>query len=74
MKEHKINEPFQYQDETLKAVINPNRKEKNPCKGCYFMKTGYCWDDEVVEVIGECEALKRSDSENIIFVEQKYND
>lgn len=63
-KEFAVGETFQFGLKKLKVkVTTPSLK----CMYCYF--TEACKDTDPTDVVGECEANKRSDRMEVIFVE-----
>lgn len=66
--EFALNEEFQCGLKRLKCV---RTKKKDDCFGCFFEETGCLF---TVELIGNCCPSKRSDGNDVIFVEVEPKD
>ena len=62
--ERKIGETFEYEGKALR--VEEYKDNVNECFGCFF--DGKCFSSKVV---GHCEAERRTDKRNVIFVEVK---
>lgn len=68
--EFALNEEFQYGLKILKCVKSKNLGtgySDDRCVGCFFFEDGGCYSSS--DIAGECFSSKRSDGNDIIFVE-----